>query len=294
MKIDEKEMEQRRLSVSRITECRKQCGLKQKDIAKELYYSEVYISEIVNCKKRLTKKLAGEMADLFNKKFEEEKILMTCVCDVRVDTEEKARMYTAHNSEAEYIGNGIVRFFSTKTKHVSPEYLQGYETNVYEDLTLPAYDNNLRECIKDVLATKGYAIKIGFCPDTLDPLSLAFPDDVTDECITSETNLAFKVLKKREETYYSTCSENNATCVDLLPHFQNDSGIGNTIIKWNDKQIELSPLETRNLLEDIEEAILSIVKRSVTKRQFFDMRKERFKEFGKEMDEKGYDKFFYS
>lgn len=248
MKIDEKEMEQRLLSASRITECRKLCGLKQKDIAKELHYCEVYISEIVNCKKPLTEKLAREMAYLFNETFKSKKIVVECVKDIQCRSIAEAETFLEYKPDMEHIGNGILRGRSTCIKKVTSAYLLGLED---EFGNIPNEDLPLRAGIEKVLSSNGYSIKMGFCPDILDKL-YNNSDAPIYECIYSEDGNSTLNLPESTSSRVSW----------------DDSGMGHTIIEGHDQRIELTPLDTKILLEDIEEAILSIVKRTIVKKQY--------------------------
>lgn len=55
-----------KLQASRLKECLRESGLKQKKIAEKLNYTEQHISHVFNGKRKLTKELAIELADLLS------------------------------------------------------------------------------------------------------------------------------------------------------------------------------------------------------------------------------------
>lgn len=259
MKNTRTDSKRQQLTRIRIAECRKLCGLKQKDLAEKLNYTQEQMSYIVNGKRNLTQEAAKRMADLFNEYFVKNNVQIEHIHDYPCNSSVTARVYVDNFRNAEYIGNGIVRTHSKCIKKITSEYLLGGE-NEYDNIISPDGDIDLRNGIKNLLQHYGYDIKIGFCPDTLNYNNDSFTDpidntvgtktDPIDECIYCDIDNAY-----REKMGIKT-NDNS------LP------GFGNSFIQMDDEQVELTPLETRILLEEIEDSILSIVQRTIIRKQY--------------------------
>lgn len=258
MKNTKMDSKKQQLTHIRINECLKLCGLKKKDLAEKLNYTPVQISYIVNGKRNLTQDAAKRMADLFNEYFLKNNVQIELIRDYPCNSSFTARSFVSNFRNAEYIGRGIVRTYSKCIKRITSEYLLG-EENEYDNIISNDGDKDLRNGIKSLLRHYGHDMEIGFCPDTLNYNNDTFTDPI-DECIYHDIG---------------------KTCMEKIGIKINDNslhGIGNSFIQMDDEQAELTPLETRILLEEIEDSILSIVQRTIIRKQYQKRAEELFPE----------------
>lgn len=261
-KMDSKRQQ---LICTRITECRKLCGLKQKDLAKKLNYTQQQMSYIINGKRNLTQEAAERMANLFNEYFIKNNVQIEHVHDYPCSSSIEVQTYINHFHNAEYIGNGIVRTHSKCIKKITSEYLLGSD-NKYDHIISTNSDINLRNGIKNLLQHYGYDMKIGFCPDTLNYNNDSFSDPI-DNTIGSKTDPI-------DECIYCDIDNIYISKIGIKTNDNSAPGLGNSFIQMDDEQIELTPLETRILLEEIEDSILSIVRRTIVRKQYQKRAKE--------------------
>ena len=214
------------IQVSRLKECLKESGLSQREIAEKLNYTEQHISYVFTGKRRLTKEMAINLAELFSKGWFDLMVEMEPYSELSEDDKELVNLFGEVDNNT-----GSARLYYNNVGFIDYNYLLGISNIKYKDNILaPNSQKDFRFCndsilnntLKQILQKNGYILN---CNEFL------------------PTNQSI-IIKATEKGYLKSFDKKN-------PNFQIakiDSG----------ETVFLSPEELFNFFNDCERTLASL------------------------------------
>lgn len=223
------------IQIKRIRECMKEFGIKNKDLAEKLNYTQQHISYILNGKRTLTVELAILLADTFNQYLSRKTYL------IKVPYNKLSESEKLQYSEDE-IEDGFVHVPFDDIDGIDYRYLLGevdFKTK-WENFETPEelnVDKLFKTGVESILHYYGYDMELNMCPD-----------------ITT-----FRDLKA------------DSAFNGMLKSFLMNPSYSNKLIEVaSGKTLTLLPSEMYQLFHDFAKSIVSIVERRFEEKQWYD------------------------